>query len=136
VWDTHWSEQVAKHAVWLSGLVGFEQAEAILGSLGQIGMSDSSVWRRVEKWGVRCQAVETAQRVAASAALTRSEVVVAGDAPPPPAMGVAMDGAQVHIRSEGWKELKVGCVFEIALRPTLDERTGERLDLPHAVHTS
>jgi hypothetical protein len=28
-------------------------------------------------------------------------------------MGVAMDGLMVHIRQEGWKELKAGAVFEL-----------------------
>ncbi len=39
----------------------------------------------------------------------------------------------VHIRDEGWKELKVGCVFAVQLRPTRDNHTGETVDLAHAV---
>jgi hypothetical protein len=47
-----------------------------------------------------------------------------------------MDGSLIHIREEGWKEIKVGSVFEIEVRPTLDERTGDMVDLAHAVHNS
>jgi len=31
-----------------------------------------------------------------------------------------MDGTMIHIRSEGWKELKVGSVFEIGTRIMID----------------
>ena len=44
-----------------------------------------------------------------------------------------MDGGMVHIRDEGWKELKVGCVFAIRQQPTRDHHTGEIVDLAHAV---
>lgn len=48
-------------------------------------------------------------------------------------MGVSMDGTKVHIRDEGWKELKAGCSFKIEVRPTWDKETGEWEDLAHAV---
>jgi hypothetical protein len=51
-------------------------------------------------------------------------------------MGVAMDGTMIHIRGEGWKELKVGSVFDVAVRPTRDRETGEWVDLAHAVNNS
>ena len=47
-----------------------------------------------------------------------------------------MDGTMIYIREEGWKELKVGCVFEIEVRPTRDQETGEWVDLAHAVHNT
>ncbi len=135
VWDKHWSEQVAKHAVWLSGLVEFEAAEDILEKIGQIMMSDSSVWRRVDTWGERGKAAEATQRATAMTLPPRSEIV-AGEARQPKDMGVAMDGAKVHIREEGWKELKVGCLFDIAVWPTRDKETGDLIDLAHAVQNS
>ena len=47
-----------------------------------------------------------------------------------------MDGAMVHILEEGWKELKVGCVFELEIRPIFDEQSKEWLDMAHAVDNS
>jgi hypothetical protein len=134
VWDKHWSEQVAKYAVWLSGLMEFEEAKRVLNRIGQIPISDTSVWRRAEKWGERFQAEEVAQRAIATASPARGEPV-RGEPRDPPEMGVARDGAQVHLRGEGWKELKVGCVFEIAVCPTVDKSMGETLDLAQAVRT-
>jgi len=135
VWDKHWSEQVARYAVWLSGLLEYEEAERVLNQIGQIPISDTSVWRRTQKWGEQFQAEETAQRAVATASPARG-VPVAGEARDQPEKGVAMDGAQVHLRGEGWKELKVGCVFDIQLLPSEDPHTHEVLDLAHAVNTS
>ncbi len=121
-----------KYAVWLSGLVTFEAAAMILNTIGEIPISASSIWRRLAVWGPKCQALETAQRVASAATPTREELnqtvpVQSHD------LGVAMDGGMVHIREEGWKELKVGCVFAIRQQPTRDNHTGEVVDLAHAV---
>jgi hypothetical protein len=135
VWDKHWSEQVAQYAVWLSGLMEFEEAERVLNRIGQIPISDTSIWRRAEMWGKRFQAEEAAQRATATASPARGEPVH-GEQRDQPEMGVAMDGAKVYLRGEGWKELKVGCVFDIQVRPTLDKQTGETLDLAHAVRNS
>ena len=135
MWDGHWSEQIAKHCVWLSALVEFEDGAEIFDRIGHLSISTSSVWRRVKVWGTRGQAVETAQRALAAALPPRAEIV-AGEARQPHDLGVAMDGAMVNIRQEGWKELKVGCVFEIEVKPTRDPQTGDWIDLAHAHHNS
>ncbi len=51
-------------------------------------------------------------------------------------MGVALDGAILNIRKEGWKEVKIGCLFEIAVLPSQDKESGEWVDLAHAVNNS
>jgi hypothetical protein len=51
-------------------------------------------------------------------------------------MGVGLDGAMVHIWGEGWKELKVGCVYEIEPRETFDPESQEWLEMGHAVDNS
>ena len=47
-----------------------------------------------------------------------------------------MDGAMMHIREEGWKELKVGCVFDVASRTVIDPKTKEAVDLGSAVNNT
>ena len=121
-----------KYAVWLSGLVTFAEAATILNTIGEIPISASSIWRRVAVWGPQCQAVEATQRAVSLAAPTREELNQT-DAVLSQDLGAAMDGGMVHIREEGWKELKVGCVFAIQQQPTYDKRTGELIDLAHAV---
>jgi len=43
-------------------------------------------------------------------------------------MGASMDGTIVHVRGEGWKELKVGCIHEMGSELTWDEASGERVE--------
>ena len=116
----------------MSGLVTFAEAATILNRLGEIPISTSSLWRRVAVWGPKCQALEATQRAASLATPTREELNQT-DAPAGQDLGAAMDGGMVHIRDEGWKELKVGCVFAIRQQPTRDKHTGEMVDLAHAV---
>ena len=135
MWDGHWSEQIAKHCVWLSALVEFADAAEIFARIGHLPVSTSSVWRRVKVWGARGLALEKAQRAVATALPPRAEIV-AGEVRQSIDLGVALDGAKVNIRQEGWKELKVGCVFEIQVKPTRDPQTGDWIDLAHATHNS
>ncbi len=51
-------------------------------------------------------------------------------------MGVGIDGAMVNIREEGWKEFKVGTVYEIEERPNRDRITGEWMTMACAVNNS
>jgi hypothetical protein len=121
--------------VWLSGIVDYRTAEQILGKVGQMAVSDSSVWRQAQEWGQRFEAIAEAERIRGTALPGRwgrpcRESKVKGR------MGVALDGSMVHILEEGWKEVKIGCVFDVAVRPTLDRETGDRVELAHAVHNS
>jgi len=45
-----------------------------------------------------------------------------------------MDGGMVHIRDEGWKEFKVGTVFDIDLRLERDPRTRDLVERAHGKH--
>jgi hypothetical protein len=126
---------VLKDVMWLSGIMGFEQAEEALERIGQIHLSDSSAWRRAQTWGGQFRALEEAARLVANAVPREVGRPYWRDKATR-RMGVAMDGSKIHIRGEGWKELKVGCVFEVEVWPTLDEQTGDMVELGHAVHNS
>ena len=133
LWEKHWSEQIAKLAVWLSGLMPYDQVAETLQKVGQIDISASSVWRQVANWGAKILAVEARQQVIA--------YELEEPHPHDPnrslgKMGIAMDGAMIHIRKEGWKELKVGCVFEVASRTVIDPKTNEEVDLGSAVNNT
>ncbi len=131
-----WSEGLQREAVFLSGAVpSFELAKMILNRIGQINISQPSAWRCAQQAGARFQAVETAEQVRANALPEQWE-------PPSRAevadqrMGVSMDGASIHIRKEGWKDVKIGVVFAVEVKPTQDNETGETVDLAHAVDNS
>ena len=135
LWEKNRSEEVAKLALWLSGLVTFEQAAEILWRVGRIKISRSSVWREAQVWGARIAEIEEAERIVANA-LPGIRDILRREAQSGPRLGVAMDGSMIHIRGEGWKELKIGCVFEVEVRPTRDRETGDREDVAHAVNNS
>ena len=131
-----WSEGLECEAVWLSGAVSsYEMVSEILMRVGQVEMSQSSVWRVTQAAGERFQALEERERERANCLPERWE-------PPSRAevndqrMGVAMDGAIIFIRDEGWKEVKIGNVFDIAVSRHKEKESGEVVDLAHAVNNS
>ena len=136
LWEKNWSEGLAKEAVWLSGAMGsFEQAEEAFARIGHVSMSDSTIWRRVDKWGAQFAALEKERQAAAQRQAQRG-AVGRPKSKSAQRLGVGIDGAKIHIRQEGWKELKVGCLFEIEVRPIFDPETKEWLEQGHAVNNS
>jgi hypothetical protein len=134
--DKRRSEGVLKEMIWLSGAVhSFEEAEEVFARIGHLHISDSSIWRRKEAWGEQFKEVEEARRKKANtlgSANSFREQVLGSEK----RMGVSMDGTMVHILHEGWKELKVGCCFDIDVFPTWDKETQEWEELAHAVNNS
>lgn len=130
-----WSEGLRKLSVWLSGLVTFEQAESILEQVGQMPMSASTAWRQVQTCGAQAQVIEAAQRALATALPDRQQIVP-GEATTNDRLAATMDGAMIHVRGEGWKELKVGGIGKIELQPTRDPITKDLLELPHTVENT
>ena len=51
-------------------------------------------------------------------------------------MGASMDGAMINIREEGWKETKVGCVYDVETRQSIDPVTKESTELACAANIS
>lgn len=103
--------------------------------IGHIEISASSVWRQAQKWGEVFGEVEEAERVLANAVPGQRDMLRLASRSEE-RMSVSMDGSMVHIRGEGWKELKVGCISEIEVRPTRDAEAGDVEDLAHAVRNS
>ncbi len=113
----------------------FEQAEKILREIGQVNISRCSIWQRSQVWGAQFKAREEAERVKANA-LPEQWQPPSRAVEPDRRMGVAMDGLMVHIRQEGWKELKAAAVFDIEVRLGKDAQTREPVQLAHAVRNS
>jgi hypothetical protein len=116
---------------WLSAQVSFEDAAEILEQVGGIRLSASTTWRMTQAYGSKFKAAEEAQSAAAQHKPVETMPTVRDER-----LGAAMDGAIVYVREEGWKELKVGCVFQIEPRTVRDEWIGEDVVLGHAVQQS
>jgi hypothetical protein len=126
---------VAKLAVELCGRLTSVEAESLLDKLSGITFSDTSVWRRVQTWGKKFKALEELRQATATA-LPQRGTVGPGAVPLSKKMGVGMDGVMIPLRKEDYTELKVGCVFDIVVRPEKDSETGDVVERAHAVNNS
>jgi len=116
--------QIEEQVCRLRGLLCFRQVAQVLRDVGGIHVSSSSVWREVQRQGQRLRAV---------AEDTTCDVAREGKSAAP-RMGCSMDGGMMYVLGEGWKELKIGDVFDVELRQETDAHTGEPVDVGHAVH--
>jgi len=132
---THWSESIAEQAVWLYGQMEDDLAEQVLQKIGGLSISDSSIWRQAQKWGEQIRVVEQV-RATAAVGLPQKDQVIQGRVPHERPMGIALDGGMMNVRQEGWKELKVGTVFDIEPRVEMDPVTQEPAQHGHAVRNS
>jgi hypothetical protein len=133
--DKHWSEGVAKQAVKYSGKLPFEEATEALNELAQIEISVNSVWRLVRHWGEALKVVEAKEAKQANRSvdgIATGRVEQRTDR----RLGAAMDGTMIYIRGEEWKELKVGCLFDVEPELTLETETQDWIELGHAHHTT
>ena len=124
-----------KQAIWLSGLTDYEQAAEVLEEVGQIEISDSSVWRLAQRWGGKMKALE-AQEQEQAMHLPKPGETMKRESHSKGRMGLSMDGTMIHIRKEGWKELKLGCLFDVVSVATLDSVTKDQVELGHARHNT
>ncbi|HVN55696.1 MAG TPA: hypothetical protein VMT46_15285, partial [Anaerolineaceae bacterium] len=118
-----------------SGLTEFASAAEILEKVGRIHTTGGSVWQRMQKWGEAYRQAEEREQTGAQEVELR-QGVVPGESIEAVRMGVGMDGTLIHIRQEGWKEVKVGCVFGVGEETILDEATQEEVRVGRAVGNS
>lgn len=113
----------------------YEDAAQVMERIGKIAISDSTIWRRVKRWG-GCFEAQAKKRDEKANEVPQWGVAPVSAAKNPKVMGAAMDGAMVHIRKEGWKELKVGCIFAIESKPVKDKETKEIVEQACACNQS
>lgn len=111
----------------------FEQAEQIMREIGRINISQSSAWRIVNRWGGKMQAIEALQ---ITEFFENNEIGNSISNQTSERMGTSMDGTMIHIREEGWKELKVGCVFGIEQNSQYDPRIQNETEICSTIHNS
>ncbi len=101
-----YSPELQRQMVWLSGLLPYAQAEAVMRRIGKRTSSDSSLWRAVAQQGQRLDTVVEPTPPTPVGAETRDGQWTWGQM-------LSMDGGMVNIRHEGWKELKVGLIGDV-----------------------
>lgn len=126
---------MARQAVWLYGHVEDDLAEQILQKIGGLAISDTSIWRRAQKWSEKIRVAEEA-RAKSAVGLPQRGQVIRGQVPHERPMGIAMDAGKMNIRGEGWRDFKVGTVFDITQQFAPDPLTQEIVTQPRAVQNS
>jgi len=99
--------------------------------IGERYVSSSSIWRQTEKYGHQ---MET--HVAYQQAQVSVERIQLPDAKydHDNRKGVSMDGGFVNIRDHGWREMKVGTVFDVETRLERNPQTRELHEMAHGVN--
>jgi len=134
--EKHWSAGVARWVTWLNGCtLTYGESVQVLALLTDVDMSKSSGWRLVQAYGAKLGAAVAAEAPQLQAQ-ARDWSTPGGPAPTVGRMGVATDGGMLYVLHEGWKEFKVGCVFDVALETRPTPPTGELEDYGHAVNLS
>jgi hypothetical protein len=115
---------------WLGGLLPFEQSVEVMARIGERFISQSTTWRMVKHYGEQLQTVVEHERQQ-----VRVERIQLPDArhDHEQRKGVSMDGGMVNIRGEGWREMKVGTVFDVELRLERNPQTRELDEMAHGV---
>ena len=125
------SAELSKQMVWLSGLLPYEQCEQVMERIGERYVSDSSIWRQSQVYGVRMQAeVEHQQEHVSVERIQLPDARYDHDQ----RKAVSMDGGMVNIRHEGWRELKVGAVFDVEKRLERNPQTQQLDEMAHGVN--
>lgn len=127
-----WSEEVGGLAVELAGMMSFREVERVLARVGHIHLSASRIWRLTQEWAGRLVDWQEQQRRIANAVPGRDQPQPGEERHSQP-MGISSDGWLVNIRGEGWKEVKVGCLFRVIEQPRPDRQAGEWVESATAV---
>ncbi|MGB7337434.1 MAG: hypothetical protein WBC91_00970 [Phototrophicaceae bacterium] len=121
----------AKRMVWLSGLLPFEQSVAVMERIGDHFVSVSTTWRMVQFYGEQLQKVIDYEETQVS--VERIQLPNAKH-DHDQRKGISMDSGMVNIRDEGWREMKVGTVFDVDSRLERNPQTGELDEMAHGVN--
>jgi hypothetical protein len=125
------SHELSKQMVWLSALLPYEQCEQVMERIGERSVSDSSIWRQSQVYGEQMRAEVERQRQQVS--VERIQLPVARH-DHSQRKAVSMDGGMVNIRAEGWRELKVGAVFDVETRLERNPHTQHLDEMAHGVN--
>lgn len=99
------SPLLARHAVWLSSLLPYEQAQQVLARIGGYTLPTTTLWEHTQQVGQNWLTAQQQRAVSVERTRWETDSYQARER-----KSVSMDGGMVQVRGEGWKELKVGVV--------------------------
>jgi len=126
-----YAPQWARQLVWLSSLLPYAQVVEVVERIGHRRVASASIWRQVQRYGERITA--QVQREQETVSIERTILPTSG-VDHSQVKGISLDGGKVHLRGEGWKEFKVGAVFDVVPCPYQDPETREMVERARAQH--
>jgi len=119
-----------KDLVWLTGLLPYAQASQVVERFGGQTVAVSSLWRATQRHAERLYAAEQTRQAAIQMEATPVPRSVEAAKP----KSLSMDGGMLHIRGEGWKEMKVASIGTVEPRRVAEHSAGEPPSLVHVTH--
>lgn len=129
--ESVYSPERAKQMVWLAATRSYAEAAETFERIGRRAVPASSIWAETQRHGERLK--RQVEHEQAQVGVERVVLPPAGRDHDRP-LGVSLDGGKMHLRGEGWKEFKVGTVFDVVAVPELDRETGEWVDQVQGVN--
>ena len=120
-----WTPQTIEQAL-RSGIemTSYRRAASYYSELTHLSLSKSSLQRLVNRYGKQLVGLQAAEAVAMIQVPKAEAEVVWRTMPEPESecMNISIDGAFIHLREEGWKEVKVATIS--AVTHPIDDKTG------------
>lgn len=126
-----YSIELSKQMVWLSTQLPYQSCQEVFARIAARAIPTSSIWRQTQRHGVRL--VSTVERQQSQVSVERVVLPDARD-DHDEAKVVSVDGGFVHIRDQGWREMKVGAVADIEIRLERNPQTQELDQMAHGVN--
>lgn len=123
------SAGVKRNLVKLSACMSYQSSATVLGELSQVEVTAMTAWRCMQEAG---QGVMQAEQDGTLSGMKDVLALGLGNAPHDTDLAAALDGCMVNVRQEGWKELKVGVVFEPVSQGSQANQAGEVIPDVHA----
>jgi hypothetical protein len=129
-----WSERLEKQVIKVATRAdSFDEAVAEYEDLVGLRLLKTTAWERTQERGERLRQQRMAQAEKVWETPQR-QAIMPGEALEVVNKAVSMDGVKVNILGEGWKEVKVGCIFEFETQLGYRGRSKEKEDLVKATH--
>lgn len=117
--------------MWLASRLTYAEAVEAFERIGHCQIAATVIWRETQTHGERLR--DYVRHLQAHVAVELVVLPPAGQDHAQP-VGVSLDGGKMHIRGEGWKEFKVGTVYDVVVTPAFDPMTQEWQDQAHGVN--
>jgi len=129
-----WTSETIKEAIGLGlEIPSYRRAARRFEGLTKMPMSKSSLARLVNEYGGKLVVQQAVEAEATVKAPKRGEEIVWREIPEPDSevMAVSLDGALIHIRDEGWKEVKVATISAVEAEVQMERDEEKEVQLTH-----